>query len=194
MSKVYSIARATVGGVALATTAAGMAQSQDVAGLYAGVSVGAHGGTFEAFGSDYTFNSGAAAGAFVGYNVVSGNLVYGGELAWSTGVSTDAYGVDSINNLIDVKGRLGTMMGSTLVYGAIGYSYGKISQFSADASISGPSIGVGFEMPFGSNGFVGGDLTTRFVDASGTIFGGPAEPYVQNGNLTTASVRLGFRF
>ncbi len=195
MSKAYTVARVAVGGMALATSAVGLAQAQDLAGMYAGASLGVHGGTFQSFGDEYTVPSTSAAGAFFGYNAVSGNLVYGGEIAWSNGGDVGTYGVSGVSNLFDVRGRVGAMLGSTFVYGALGYSHGAlVGPGVSNGSVSGPSIGAGFEMPFGSNGFVGGDLTTRLMDGSGTVYGSPASDYVHDVKLTTASVRLGFRF
>lgn len=199
MSKMYTVARATVGGVAMATSAAGFAQAQDVAGLYAGASVGVNSGSYsDRYGDEYTVESHPAAGAFMGYNMVSGNLVYGAEFAWTNQVQDiDQYDLDGISNLFDLRGRVGALFGSTLVYGALGYSFGAAYGYGdIDGSFSGYNIGVGFEMPLGNNGFLGGDLTTRFMDASGTMNGGSdlLSDYVSDLNLTTVSVRLGFRF
>ena len=189
------------GSAALVAGSAGLAQAQDVGGWYGGVGVGANAGDFIAFGSDeYSFSGGPGASLFAGYNMVSGNLVYGGEIALTNKAESDdaesAY-TGSISRLIDLKGRVGTMVGNTLLYGSLGYSFGDLEQKwngSGGGDVKGVNFGLGFETALSGNMFLGGDFTSRNLDGGGTIEGEPGETYMDDATLSTVSIRLGFRF
>lgn len=181
-------------GAAILAGATGFAQAQDVGGFYGGVAIGTDTGDFESYDNSFGIESGSTSSVFAGYNVVSGNLVYGGEVAWRGGFDADNGYVDSVGSLVDLKGRLGTMVGNTLVYGSLGYSLGSFDAEGESADLEGMNFGAGFEMPLSENGFFGGDITSRNLDANGEIDGDPAGQYMDNVKLTTVSVRLGFRF
>ncbi|WP_374643544.1 outer membrane protein [Tabrizicola sp.] len=181
-------------GAAMLAGSAGLSHAQDVGGWYAGAGLGAATGDFSTFGDDgYSFD-GTVGSIFAGYNVVSGNMVYGGELAWNGGVQGDSAYVDRIGSILDLKGRLGTIVGSTLVYGSLGYSLGTFEYGGESGDFNGFSLGAGFEMPFNDNGFFGADVTTRNMSGDGEIGGVPATDYIDDAQLTTVSIRLGFRF
>jgi hypothetical protein len=200
MAKTDVAVRMIGGGAALLAGSAGLAQAQDVAGWYGGIGVGANAGDFVALGDEYSFDGGPVASLFAGYNVVSGNLVYGGELALSGKAGTDdedGLYAGTISNMIDLKGRLGTMVGTTLFYGSLGYTVGDMAVEVDDETggdVSGFNFGVGFESAVNDKIFVGGDITKRNLDGGGTLYGGPGEQYMDDIDLTTVSIRLGFRF
>ena len=199
MSKASVAGRLIGSGAAVVAGSAGVAHAQDVAGFYGGLGVGANAGDFVAFGDDeYSFDGGPVTSLFVGYNAVSGNLVYGGELAWTNKAedSTDPY-VGHVTDLIDLKGRVGTMVGNTLVYGSLGYSMGDVERTwdgAGGGDVSGFSIGAGFETNLTDNIYLGGDFTNRQLDGGGVINGAPGELYMDDVNLSTVSIRIGFRF
>jgi outer membrane immunogenic protein len=200
MAKSDVAVRVIGGGAALMAGSVGLAQAQDVGGFYGGLGVGANGGDFLAFGSDeYSFSGGPGGSLFAGYNVVSGNLVYGGEISWMNGAesSDNIPYIGKIDSLIDLKGRVGTMVGSTLFYGSLGYSVGDVSQDWSGAGggdVSGFNLGAGFETAISDKMFIGGDFTMRNLDAGGSIDGVPTEEYMDDVNLSTVSIRMGFRF
>jgi outer membrane immunogenic protein len=175
-------------------------QAQDVGGFYGGVGVAANAGDFVADGNDeYSFAGGPGGSLFAGYNFVSGNLVYGAELAWSNGADNSDNNpyIGEITSLLDLRGRVGTMVGNTMFYGALGYSVGDMETDWNDATggeVSGMNFGAGFESALSEKMFVGGDITTRHLNGGGTLGGAPGELYMDDANLTTVSVRLGFRF
>jgi hypothetical protein len=201
MAKTDVAVRVIGGGAALFAGSTGLAQAQDVAGFYGGIGVGANAGEYLAFGDDeYSFDGGPVSSLFAGYNLVSGNLVYGGELVLSGKAGTkddDGLYTGTIRNMIDLKGRVGTMVGNTLLYGSLGYTVGDVVVEVEDESggdVSGFNFGVGFESAINEKIFVGGDVTKRNLDGGGTLFGGPGEQYMDDVDLTTVSIRLGFRF
>lgn len=201
MAKTDVVVRMIGGGAALLAGSAGLAHAQDVAGWYGGIGVGANAGDFVAFGSDeYSFDGGPVGSLFAGYNLVSGNLVYGAELALSGKAGTnDADGLytGTISNMIDLKGRVGTMVGNTMFYGSLGYTIGDMAVEVDDETggdVSGVNFGVGFEAAVNDKIFIGGDVTKRNLDGGGTLYGGPGEEYMDDVDLTTVSIRMGFRF
>ena len=200
-----------VGGAALATAAmaAQEVQAQGVEGAYGGLSFGIAGGTPDNTWPEYSFG-GAVVGAFLGYNAVGvgsfGNLVIGPEFVWhrQANVNMDGpfmYGDLTYRNVMDLRVRVGQTFGNTLVYGAAGFTRataqteggGKIIMplrpMTTSSAVSGFNIGVGFETGLSGNMFIGGDLTYRRMDVP---FGGGKAG--RHGNLTTATVRVGFRF
>mgnify|MGYP001765404750 CR=1 FL=1 len=199
MTKAGVAGRLIGSGAAIVAGSAGISHAQDVSGFYGGLGVGANAGDFIAFGDEeYSFEGGPVTSLFVGYNVVSGNLVYGGELAWTNKAEfSDNPYVGHATDIIDLKGRVGTMVGNTLVYGALGYSMGDVEvdwDGASGGDVSGFSIGAGFETNITENVYLGGDFTNRQMDGGGTINGLPGELYMDDVNLSTISIRLGFRF
>lgn len=200
MSKSKLAIRLLGSGAVALTGTAGVAQAQDVAGFYGGVGLSYPSGEVDSpWGDSYPIASGGLGSMFAGYNMVSaGGLVYGGELSIiPSGGEVGDYYIDHINQMLDIRGRLGKVFGSTLVYGALGYSVGSFdSSFGTEmAKVDGFNVGVGFETPISENGFIGGDVTHRNLGPRGeNEFGDPSSNYVDSFNMTTISVRLGFRF
>jgi outer membrane immunogenic protein len=201
MAKTDVAVRVIGGGAALMAGSAGLAQAQDVGGWYGGLGIGSNGGDFIALGNDeYSFDGGPRASLFAGYNVVSGNLIYGAEVALSGNAKSsdeDAFYAGHISNLIDLKGRVGTMVGNTMLYGSLGYSVGDVNlewngETGGDAS--GFNFGAGFETAIGEKMFIGGEIISRNMDVGGTLSGAPAEQYMDDIDLSTVSIRMGFRF
>ena len=125
-------------------------QMTDWTGPYAGLTFGLSGGDIDTTppGPANDLNDGTAIGGVVGYNLQNGSLVYGAELGYqgfnNTYATPGAGNDDTIDNSIDLRGRLGYATGRMMVYGALGYSW-------ADMSINGGADGVaqieiGFEL------------------------------------------------
>ncbi len=205
MSKTETTVRVIGSGAAALAGTVGIAQAQDFAGFYGGVGVSMPSGEQTLpFGPTYSLDGSAVGSVFAGYNLVSqGGLVYGAELAVTQGSDFDMGGPyggfgQSTNYMVDLKGRLGKVFGTTLAYGSLGYSFSSImwpGSTDAMAKVGGVNFGAGFEVPISANGFIGGDVTQRFLGPWGTnAFGDPSSNYVDSLNMTTISVRLGFRF
>lgn len=191
---------AVIAGLAGATDA----HAQGMAGAYGGFTFGkAIAGKMDVYGIGYSIH-GVGVGGFVGYNMVQGNWVFGGELALSGNYGSDfqySKGGESfsINRLVDLKARAGHTFGKTFVYGVVGYSKAQVDTgpywSPADVSVDGVSVGLGFEAPLSQNSFIGGEVLSRKLDTSGTIYGSmPATTYLDVNHLTTATMRIGFRF
>lgn len=184
-------------GAAVLAGMAGTAQAQDLNGFYGGLSANkAIGGdlqwTYYGGGDDF---GGTAAGVFLGYNfALSNGWVAGTELAFSESYDLDNYSGIQLESVIDLKARLGKTFGSSYVYGVLGYSSADVNVQNAppymQADGSGVSYGLGVETNIGSNGFIGGEILRRNIDAKNSDL---YNAYKVD-DLTTLSIRAGFRF
>ena len=187
---------AVAAGAALAAFSAdtASADASDFAGAYVGLGFGTIAGTV---GDDYNYAVGdqIIASAYGGYNWVNGDTIMGVELGfWTddTYVGYDEYGIEG---LIDLRGRVGMMISdSTMLYGAAGlWQADYLFEGDEDGgSASGFSVGFGFETNFRNGMFIGGDITMR--STSSVDLNDPGDDDKSPDNLTSASLRVGFRF
>lgn len=184
-------------GAAVIVAMAGAAKAQDLQGLYGGLSYTKGSGDVVDGSDVYSFD-GNAGGAFIGYNHVMGDWLFGAEIAFSNGDYESFDGSSPFmdaENVRDIKARVGRVFGKTLVYGVVGRSDMDIDMFGpgdtgADGDASATAIGLGFETSLGNKAFVGGEYLNRDLDLSD----GPAF-YVRDGaDLNTLSLRVGLRF
>ena len=190
------VEKALAGGLAsVAALAAGShaASAQDWTGFYAGLSANSNYGDlpFVDSGDDYTLESGAVLGGFVGTRWNAAGHIMGAELAFQgeIGASTtgDPY---SFNSLVDAKLSFGTPVGNALVYGFAGISGGKVSASGGDYSYSafGANFGVGADYRVSDNLSVGVEYTHRLL--SGYDGENPNGSF----NNGTLSLRASFHF
>jgi len=172
------------------------ADINDFAGPYVGLGFGTMAGEV---GDDYMYAIGTALAfsGFGGYNWVNGNTLMGVELGvWANdtypGGGGEGYGIEG---MVDLRGRVGmSISDSTMLYGAAGLWQGDYQFYGADdgGSAFGFSIGVGFETNLSNGMFVGGDVTMRSTTSAD--LNDPTDDDKSPDNVTTASVRVGFRF
>ncbi|WP_457647833.1 outer membrane protein [Profundibacter sp.] len=110
-------------------------------------------------------------GGFAGYNFQRGAMVYGGEIAYSTGDLnlTPLVGIvpfQQTENFLDAKARIGYAFKNVLVYGVAGGTWGEFYDNSGRAELSGFNYGAGAQMQFRNGMFVGLEYLIR--DVSGT--------------------------
>lgn len=167
---------------------------QSFAGAYAGLEFGKVGSTGDEtittgpiFSPDISFTNGDALGAFAGYNAQSGRFVYGGELRYLSFDDFELGGFDG-DNVIDVRGRVGFVTGSVMLYGALGWSWWSTSNLSVDGDLDGVNLGVGMEYNVTDRFLLGVDYTLRKVD------GNLSADREYDGDLDTISLRAGMRF
>lgn len=173
----------------------GAAQAQDWSGYYGGLSFGkgngdvdygADGGALDAF-------EGSVFGGFVGYNMQNGNLVYGGEFAYSkSNVSDVSFPEEAYEDFIDLKGRVGFASGSALYYGVLGYSfdsYFREGSATIDSTGSGVAFGLGAEFAVGEQFFMGAEVLRRDLSNDAN-----PEYVALDGVIDTVSVRFGMSF
>ncbi len=174
-----------------------VAQLADWTGPYIGVAFGGTSGDAETGGLSFDYDNGTAASILAGYNFQNGNFVYGGELAYSS-VSDMVLapvvngGDDTLDSMVDLRGRLGYATGNALFYGALGYAWADTTINGTDsASADGMSLGVGVDYLVNDQFFLGLDYTSR--DLSGTNEN-PANTFDFDTTVNTVSLRLGLSF
>ena len=168
----------------------------DFSGAYGGLGFGTVQGEFGSGGrdDDFDFNDGTSVSVFGGYNLQNGNIVYGGEIAYHN--NSDFFVVpgfgndDVIDSMIDLRGRIGYVVGDAMVYGAVGYSFGDYEEpYGFLAEMSGPSVGIGADYKVTENLFVGGDYTMRMLEGEGGEF-----DLDTAANVSTFTLRVGYSF
>lgn len=160
------------------STASGVAaQSSDVAdwsGLYGGVAVSALGGqnnfSLQA-GRDFDFDENLATGVFVGYNWQRERLVYGLEGSVTSGFEGTTSGAvlrreDTLENVFELRGRVGFASGKFMTYGFVGYAEAgwNLSQFNREWDLDGMSYGFGVEYMATDQLLVGAEFSRRDFD------------------------------
>lgn len=165
-------------------------------GFYGGLSFNNTDG--RAWQYDFYDISGSGVGGFVGYNHVMGTTVLGFELSKPAGADAKPNGGDFTNysnvKVLDLRGRIGTMVGNVHLYGSVGWSVGSYDDYYAGGSrsFSGLNYGFGAEMDVGQNAFVGLDVISRDIDDD---WNSASDDYgADSSNLNTISLRVGFRF
>lgn len=140
-------------------------------------------------------DSNTSYGGFAGYNFQYGAIVYGGELAVSTG------GIHSITEpnihyetVYDLKARAGYNFGNVLVYGVVGNSFSNLDwSVILQAPSSGLSYGAGIDYRIGEHMFVGFEYLTRDLSGDTTL---STADLTQTATITiqSAQLRVGWQF
>jgi outer membrane immunogenic protein len=164
--------------------------AHDWSGPYIALTYGRVGGEISDSLTTYDYEDGKQAGIVLGYNFQRGNLVYGGELGYSSvsdAVVIGGGGDDELESFLDLRGRVGFSVGKALVYGALGYSTAKVTINGITGnSMSGTSYGLGVDYQMTERLFVGLDYTARELDGD--------EPFAIDTSTDTVSLRLGLSF
>lgn len=176
------------------------ATTVDWGGFYGGLAVAAGTSTTDYFYDGVHSNGpwdgeGTVYGGFAGYNVQTGNVVFGGELSYMMG---DIYSVDdegTFSNILDAKARAGYAVGSVMVYGTVGYSSASFGEdYAAPATdlMTGFGFGVGADLMVTEKIFAGLEYYSRTLDGALTY---PVDPlFSVEGNVTTITARVGMYF
>ena len=158
----------------------------DFSGAYGGLAINDFNGD-SSFGEDLLGDDGfiaglaikedTALGAFGGYQLQSGNLVYGGEIAITSATDGGIAGIqiDGLDSLTtDIKGRAGYVLNDrVMAYGTAGFSrvdvdlgtfeaVGAASDLEADGFI----VGAGIDYLATDNIVLGAEFTNRQVEGS----------------------------
>ena len=209
--KIVSIALAATLGLATAGYAGGitvpaadpevtmtepMATGADWGGFYAGATYGIGIGGDMEYDPGFIYGSlepGSSYGAFAGYNIQRNNLVYGGEIAYSRvdvpGFGASGFPDENFDYFIDGKARVGYAMNNVLVYGFAGYSWSNFLGFTNSWEVSGLNYGVGADVMFGENLFVGAEFIVRNLSGETNNPG-----QIHTTNIQAAQLRAGWKF
>lgn len=181
------------------------ALAQDWSGFYGGLSYNSTSGTY------YHYNSGvlspintldidgSSAGVLAGYNMQSGNMVYGIELAYAPkAVSLADSPIYYFDKTLDLRARVGYAAGKALVYGSLGMA--RADQHWEDGfvtnspvKVDGVSYGLGVDYLVTDKVFLGlAYQRVTLVADEGEIGGLPIVE--TNDEIDTISLRVGMRF
>ncbi|MEZ5769974.1 MAG: outer membrane beta-barrel protein [Paracoccaceae bacterium] len=151
----------------------------DWAGFYAGGTGGIQSGTIT---PGFTFDA-TTYGGFAGYNMQSGNLVYGVEIAAQTGTIRLPPSFD-LDYVVDAKARIGYSLGDALLYASGGYTTTDTGLLGLTAS--GWNAGAGLDYAVTDKFFLGGEYTYR--NLPNTTPGG--FDYASHGGQLRAGIRF----
>jgi len=164
----------------------------DWSGPYVGIGYGRTSGDLSYNpGFAYNLNNGSAGSIFAGYLVQNGSLVYGGELAYSRGNDTyaEGYPLENVDQMIDLKGRLGYAANNALFYGVLGYSSIKYKEVLGGYRTNGINYGLGVDYAVSNRVTIGIEYLVRNTDGSSQNLGQTA-----NLDVNTVTLRLGYSF
>ena len=167
----------------------------DWSGPYVGLAYGKTSGSTQTFGpaAAADLEDGSATTGYVGYLGQRGNLVYGGELAYSSLSDTLVTGfTEEVTDVLDLKGRVGFASNRFLMYGVLGWSEISYDRpASGDSTdFSGMNYGVGAEYAVSDRFALGLEYLTRDVDGDSLNGGGQTQQF----DLNTLSLRVGYSF
>lgn len=174
-----NISKTLLSTLLLTTSIAGTAiAGSDWRGMYVGAAVSNNSGNMD-YVSDADSNSdpsgaflmvdSSMSGGFIGYNIQNGSVVYGAEMAYFSGdfALVDLPG-EKIENILDVKARIGYASGSMLIYSFAGISsglYGEYEYYYNDYFIdfTGSNYSVGIDYKVTDSMFAGVEYIARNV-------------------------------
>lgn len=173
------------------------ATAQDWSGARVGLQA-----TSASFDTTYVLNgiagdtypgSGSMAGLYAGYDHQIGNLVLGGELAYSAGTSElDEFTGYLFDDMLDVKARVGYSLGRVLPYAVIGWSKTEwVNQLVSPVDADGAAFGVGAEVQVSDRLTVGLEYLQR--NLVGDAFVEAPDQNIE-ADFSTLTLRLGFAF
>ncbi|SLN53552.1 hypothetical protein PSM7751_02581 [Pseudooceanicola marinus] len=129
-------------------------------------------------------------GAFLGYNFVYGNVVFGPEVAFTEGgPKEELTPVYRMHDALDLKLRVGYVTGRALLYGFAGYSQSAWDDGWDVSDVDGKIYGVGVDVLFDSGAFAGLEYARRDMEGH-YIYG---DDYVTL-DTTSLSLRVGYKF
>lgn len=170
------------------------AAAHDWSGPYVGLSYGSTSGTmtYSTFPTVFRFDSGNTPSVFAGYLMQRGNVVYGGELAYSRGQDATIVGfpTENLENMLDLKGRVGYATGQSMLYGVLGYSkVGYLEGTLGSQDTDGLAYGLGLDVAVTQRFTLGFEYLARKTEGNTTNPG-----QTRSLDLRTVAVRAGLSF
>lgn len=185
------------------------ATAQDWSGPYGGASVSIHNGTNTDYFQGGVYDStndgydnpygrdGNMVNVFGGFRWQNGNMVFGPELAFSSGaLKMEGIPENKITDTQSVQMKVGYAMERVLVSAGVGYFKGNLDPRCVvqcgSAKISGASFSIGVDYLLTEKAFVGAALNTRsFGKATYELLGPDWEV---DGDDTSVELRVGYNF
>jgi outer membrane immunogenic protein len=175
--------------------AGGAAAAQDWTGFYGGLTAGrnvdgvSHGTAGVVVFRD--FDDGPTGGIFGGYNVQRGQFVFGAEASVAAAsIVPEGTTIDGFTRFTDVKARVGYAIDKVLVYGTVGYTWGRLEGTAVTLDMEGMSYGFGADFKVNDRVFVGLEYLKRETDAPGPT--PPGGEFISENSVL--SLRVGMTF
>ncbi len=171
-------------------------EANDWGGFYLGGMAASDSGVARALfsgvpGPDFPFSAGNVYGAFAGYNIQNGSIVYGAELAYTvSNIGTVAIPGSIQQFYGDAKLRAGYSIGKAMAYASAGYSFGSFDDNGAGIfTQSGWVAGIGVDVMVTDHMFVGLEYSMR------DIAGPAAVPTTEiQSEIQSVALRAGWNF
>lgn len=208
-----------------------MTAAHDWSGLYAGINMATNNGTTDWDGQYFlggeaqglpatgTFDlDGTTAGLQAGYNMQSGNMVYGieGDINWGDFVGT-GIGIDDtafptvpsakLDQLGSIRARVGFATGNVLLYATAGWASasgnmgltnldGSGDDRVADITANGWTGGIGAEIALNDKLSVKGEYLDSRLTMNEVQFGNvdPADYLAVNGDIDVQTFKIGLNY
>lgn len=137
--------------------------------------------------------SGAMTGLYAGYDHQIGNLVLGGEIAYSSGDAVlDDYPGFLFDDMLDLKARVGYAFGRVLPYAVVGYSKTEwVNGALAPVDAEGVAYGIGADVVVTDRLTLGLEYLSRNLGAD-TFVEFPDDNI--KADVSTIALRIGYRF
>jgi outer membrane immunogenic protein len=169
--------------------------AHDWSGAYVGLGYGkvsGHVGYSNGFSRD--MEDGKLRSIYGGYQMQRGNLVFGGELAFSNTSDFTLIGfpLESIERMIDLKGKIGFATNRVLFYGALGVTkvdYKFVVAPAQNYTADGVAYGVGVDFAVTERLSMGLEYLARKTDSPI-----PATPLTSDLDVNSVSLRVGLSF
>ena len=177
---------------------ANAATAADWSGFHAGIFASRDAGNGDYFVSGVPQGSNLALvgkiyGAFAGYNFQMGSLVYGGEIAYSSGSTGLTIAPEQeMTSFWDGKARVGYAFDSAMVYGVIGGAFGVYERAGIEQlDTNSFSYGVGIDTMLTDKIFIGVEYLYRdVVTSNSTVI--PTDNWEYR--VDSLQIRTGFKF
>lgn len=182
--------------------------AQDWSGFYLGGALAHDAITIQGEAPDPAIDlSGAGFGLFAGYNIQSGNLVFGAELAVAkhSGEGNDGNYMQpaTAQHSLALRGRIGFAAGKVMPYLALGavrtawkadHNGNGFPSDMADETATGTSVALGIDWALNDRSFLRVEVERTRYGQDLIVFDGGSDPHEYEMDTTRVSVGYAIRF
>jgi len=182
--------------------------AQDWSGFYLGGALSHDAITIQGEAPDPAIHpDGAGFGLFAGYNIQSGNMVFGAELAAAkhSGEATDGNYMQpaTTKHSLSLRGRIGFAAGKVMPYLALGatrtawkadHNGSGFAADMADETATGTSVALGIDWSLNDRSFLRLEVERTRYGQDLIIFDGGSDPHEYEMDATRVSVGYAIRF
>ena len=168
------------------TVLATAAFAQEMTGAYAGIAYETTKGGVDNW-SELDIDATTGSGLFLGYNHDFDQFFIGGEVAVSQSKMSNSAGWFAVDNVTDLKLKVGTSLGDYAIYGIVSSSSASWSAYGENSgNLSGTGFGVGVERQLSDRFSLGLEYLNRSMGDSNASY--------DNDDISTFALRGIIRF